>query len=159
MYNSKCHMHKKQHKLIDVQCVTTPLWEECENETHTLEMGTWESTGTLAISEFNCRDQNTSHWSIFYIIRKLPKRKCRKWARMSHLDIYNTSYDKKKGRELNWQFNSQPPKVGNRLDLEACMWSATHRWKAFNEGYKFALNLIPIESLSKKLWLHKLLKI
>jgi hypothetical protein len=29
---------------------------------------------------------------------------------MGHLDIYSTSYGKKKGRELNWQFDSQPLK-------------------------------------------------
>jgi len=39
---------------------------------------------------------------------------------MSHLDICNTSYGKKKGRESNWQFDSQPLKVGNRPDLGAC---------------------------------------
>jgi len=39
--------------------VTTPLLEECENDTHTPEMGTWESFGTFKTSEFNCRGQNT----------------------------------------------------------------------------------------------------
>jgi hypothetical protein len=42
--------------------VATPLLEKCEDETHTLEMGTWESTGTLKTSKFNCRGQNTSSW-------------------------------------------------------------------------------------------------
>jgi hypothetical protein len=42
-------------------CVVTLLLEECEDDTHTLEMGTWESTGTLETSEFDCRGQNTSH--------------------------------------------------------------------------------------------------
>jgi hypothetical protein len=32
---------------------------------------------------------------------------------MSHLDIFNTSYDKKKGQKSNWQFDYQPLKVGN----------------------------------------------
>jgi len=40
--------------------VATPLLEECEDDTHTLEMGTWESSGTPKTSEFNCRGQNTS---------------------------------------------------------------------------------------------------
>jgi hypothetical protein len=47
---------------------------------------------------------------------------------MSHLDIYSTSYGKKK-----------------------CRWNATCRWKALEENYKFALNLISIKGLSKKL--------
>jgi hypothetical protein len=35
---------------------------------------------------------------------------------MTHLDIYNTSYGKKKGQESNWQFDYRPQKVGNRPD-------------------------------------------
>jgi hypothetical protein len=31
---------------------------------------------------------------------------------MGHLDIYNTSYGKKKGPESNWQFDSRPLKLG-----------------------------------------------
>jgi hypothetical protein len=38
----------------------------------------------------------------FYIIGKLSKCRCLKWARMGHLDICNKSYGKKKGRESNW---------------------------------------------------------
>ncbi len=137
------------------QGVTTPLWEECEDETHIPEMGTWEFAGILKILEFDFRGQNTLHGSVLYIIEKLLKRRCRKWARMSHLDIYSTSYGKKKGQESNCQFDSRPPKVGNRPDRDACRWSVTRCWKAFNESYKFALNLIPIRGLSKELWPRK----
>jgi hypothetical protein len=70
---------------------------------------------------------------------------------MSHLDIFNTSYGKKKGRESNWQFDSRPLKVGNRPDLGACRSSATRRWKALDKSYKFACDLIQIRGLSKKL--------
>jgi hypothetical protein len=58
---------------------------------------------------------------------------------MNHLDICNTSYDKKKGWESNWQFNSRALKVVNRLDPSACRWSATRCWKALDESYKFAI--------------------
>jgi hypothetical protein len=75
---------------------------------------------------------------------------------MSHLDICNTSYGKKKGRELNWQFDSRPLKVGNRLDPGVCRLSATQYWKVLKESYKFALDLIPIRGLSKELWTHKI---
>jgi hypothetical protein len=75
-----------------------------------------------------------------------------KWACMSHLDICSTSYDKKKGWESNWQFDSRPLKVGNRPDPGACRWNATHRWKSLNEGYNFALDLIAIGGLHRKLW-------
>jgi hypothetical protein len=100
-----------------------------------------------------------SPWGVLYIIGNLSKCRCRKWACTSHLDICSTSYGKKKGRELNWQFDSQPVKVRNRRDLGSCKWSATHRWKALNESYKFAVDLIPIEGLSKELWLRKVARV
>jgi hypothetical protein len=40
--------------------VATPLLKECEDDTHTPEMGTWESFGTPKTSKFNCKGQNTS---------------------------------------------------------------------------------------------------
>jgi hypothetical protein len=78
-----------------------------------------------------------------------------KWPRMSHLNIYCTSYDRKKGWESNWQFDSWPLKVGNRPDPSVCKWNATHRWKTLKEKYKFTSDLIPIGGLSKKLWMPK----
>jgi hypothetical protein len=138
-------------------CVATLLWSKCENETHTPEIGTWESSGTPKISEFNCRGQNTSHWGVLYIIGKLLKFRCRKWPCIGHLDIWSTSYDIKKGRESNWQFDSRPLKIRNRPNPCACRWNATHRWKSFEERYNFALDLIPIGGLSKELWSFKVL--
>jgi hypothetical protein len=82
-------------------CVVTLLSEEWENDSHTPEMGTWESTGTPKTSNFNFKGQNTLHWGVRYIIGKLSKCSYRKWACMSHLDICSTSCDKKKGRESN----------------------------------------------------------
>jgi hypothetical protein len=78
--------------------------------------GIWEPFENREISELDCRGQNTSHWGAIYIIGKLWKCRCRKWARMGHLDICSTSYVRKKGRESNWQFDSRPLKVGNRPD-------------------------------------------
>jgi hypothetical protein len=40
--------------------VATPLLEACEDDTHTPEMGTWESSETPETLEFDCRGQNTS---------------------------------------------------------------------------------------------------
>jgi hypothetical protein len=69
---------------------------------------------------------------------------------MDHLDIYSTSYGKKKGRESNWQFDSRPLKIRNQPDPGAYKWSATRRWKALEESYNFDLDFIPIEGLSKE---------
>ncbi len=70
---------------------------------------------------------------------------------MSHLDICNTSYDKKNDWESNWQFDSRPLKIRNLPDPGECKQSATHRWKAFDESYKFTLHFIPIGGLNKEL--------
>jgi len=122
-------------------------------------MGTWESSGTPKTLELDCRGQNTLPWSVLHVIEKLLKCRCRKWPRMSHLDIYITSYSKKKGRESNWQFDSRPLKVGNRFNPGVCRWSAKHNWKTLKESYKFSLDLIPIGGLSKELWIHKVLRV
>jgi len=121
-------------------------------ETHIPEIGTWESFGTPRISEFDCRGQNTLHWGVLYIIENLLKCRCRKWPCMNHLDICSTNYGQKKGQESNCQFDSRPLKVRNRPDPGACRWSMTHCWKALEESYNFALDLISIGGLSKKLW-------
>jgi hypothetical protein len=41
--------------------------------------------------------------AFLYIIGKLLERRCLKWARIAHLDIWNTSYGQKKGRESKSQ--------------------------------------------------------
>ncbi len=74
---------------------------------------------------------------------------------MTHLDIYNRSYGKKKGHESNWQFDSRPRNVRNRPDFHACKWCATHRLKALDESYNFALDLVLIGGLNMKLQPHK----
>jgi len=128
---------------------------KCEVATHTLENGTWESSETPEKRDY--KGQNTLHWGVFYTIGKFLKCRCPKWPCMSHLDICNTSYGRKKGRESNCQFDSRPLKVGNRLYPGVCRWSATHHWKALKESYKFASELIPIEGWSEKLWTPKIL--
>jgi len=146
------HFWKPRNARCIFPNVATPLLEECEDDTHTPKMGTWESSRTLKISEFDCRGQNTLPWGVLNIIEKLSKSTYRKWPRMSHLDIYNISYGKKKGRESNWQFDSRPLKIRNWPDPGVCKWSATHHWKALKESYKFALDLIPTGGPSKELW-------
>jgi hypothetical protein len=70
---------------------------------------------------------------------------------MNHLNICNSSYGRKKGRESNWQFDSRPLKVGNRPVPDVCSKSATWRWKALFEGYKFGQNLVPIGGQGEEL--------
>jgi hypothetical protein len=135
--------------------VATPLWVKCEDETHTPKNGNLESSWTPKNLELDCRGKNTSHSGVLYTIGKVVKCRCRKWPRMSHLDICNLSYGQKKGHESNCQFDSRPLKVGNRPESDVCKRRATWRWKALKESYKIASDLIPIRGLSKKLWMPK----
>jgi hypothetical protein len=118
------------------------------------ELPPWEleSQWTLECSGSDFRGQNPMDWRVIYIIRKLLKRKCLKWVCMTHLDIWNTSYGQKKGRKSNWQFHFRLIKVKNQPDFLAHKWRATCHWKALDEGYNFALDLIPIGGLHTKLW-------
>ncbi len=87
------------------------------------------------------------------------KCKCPKWPCMSHLDICNISYGRKKCWESNWQFDSRPLKVGNQPNPSVCRWSATHCWKDLEESYKFVSDLILIGGLNWKLWVPKTLEV
>jgi hypothetical protein len=64
--------------------------------------GSWSSKWTLKSSKRNYRGQNPLVQRMFYIIGNILKLRCLKWACMTHLDIWNTSYDQKKGWESNW---------------------------------------------------------
>ncbi len=124
-----------------------------------LHVGSWSSKWIPKYLKHDCKGQNMSSQSFFYIIEKLLKLKCLKWARITHLDNWNTSYDQKKGRESNWQFDSRPLKVGNRPNFVTCKHHATYHWKVLNEGYKFSLDLIAIGGLHAKLCAPKVVKV
>ncbi len=140
---------------IRVCYVATPLWAKCEGEAHTPKSGKLESQRTSKNSELDCRGQISSHLSVLGVIEKVLKCRCSNWPRIDHLDICSPSYGQKKGHESNWQFDSRPLKVGNRPLLNIRIKSATRRWKAFFEGYKFGSNLVPIGDRGEKLWCPK----
>jgi len=121
----------------------------------------WEmdSQWTPKISESNYRSQNSMVCGVFYIIEKLLERRCLKWAHIVHLDIWNTSYGQKKGREANCQFDSWPKKVENRPNLLGYRGRATYHWKALDESYNFASNRIVIRGLLAKLWGSKVTRV
>jgi hypothetical protein len=146
-------------KWYDMHLLSQPYYWKSGRMTLTFLKWGLGSPSWLKTSKFDFRGQNILHWGVFYIIGNLLKCRCRKWARMSYLDISSTSYDKKKGRESNWQFDSWPLKVRNRPDPGACKRIVTHRWKALDESYMFALDLIPIGGLSKKLWPRKVARV
>jgi len=130
--------------------------KQCEGMTLTLprELSLWEleSQWTFEFWEGDYRGQNSMDWGIPYIIGNPLERRCLKWARMTHLDIWNISYGQKKGHESNCKFDSRPLKVRNGPDSLACWWYETYCWKALDEGYNFTLDLISIGGLHTKLW-------
>jgi hypothetical protein len=111
-----------------------------------------ESRWTLETSKSNFRGQNSITCGFLYIIGKLLELRCLKWSRIAHLDIWNTSYDQKKGRESNCQFDSRPEKVKSRPDLLGCRQRVTYCWKALDESYNFSLDRTSIWGLLAKLW-------
>jgi hypothetical protein len=131
--------------------VATPLWAKCEGEAHTPKSGKLESRGTPENSELDCRGQISSHLSVPGVIGKVLKFRCPKWPRIRHLDICSPSYGQKKGRESNLQFDSRPLNVENRPVPDVRSGSATWRWKALFEGYKFGLDVIPIRGRGEEL--------
>jgi hypothetical protein len=92
------------------------------------------------------------NWGVLYIIRNWLKYTCFKWACMTHLNIWNTSYGQKKGWGSNCQFDFQPKKVENRPDFLTCKWHATYYWRVLDQGLNFSLYLISIVGLHAKLW-------
>jgi hypothetical protein len=128
-----------------------PTLAKCEDETHTPKVGDLESSKTPESLEFDRKGKNTSPWSVLGVIGKILKCRCPKWPRIGHLDICSPSYGQKKGRESNWQFDSRPLKVGNRPTPDMRWGSATWRWKALEEGYKFGSGLVLIGIQGKKL--------
>jgi hypothetical protein len=114
-----------------------------------------ESFGTLECSKLNSKAQNTSYWDVLNVIRKVLKRRYRKWPRIGHSHICSPSYGQKKGRESNWQFDSRSQKVGNRPFSDVRIESAIRRWKDLDKGYKFGLDLVAIRLRSRELWAPK----
>jgi hypothetical protein len=72
------------------------------------------------------------------------------------LDIYSPSYGQKKGWESNWQFDSRPLEVGNRLLLDIRFECAAWRWKDLDEGYNFGSDFIAIGLYNQELWPFKI---
>jgi hypothetical protein len=137
------------------QFCRNPTLAKCEDETHTPKVGDLEPSETPESLEFDNKGQNTFPWGVLGVIGKVLKCRCRKWPRIGHLDICSPSYGQKKDRESNWQFDSRPLKVRNRPTPNVRWGSETRRWKALKEGYKFHLDLVPIEARGEKLWCPK----
>ncbi len=76
------------------------MWGSVREWTFTLprQLPLWEmeSRWTPEISESNFKGQISMACGVLYITGKLLERRCLKWCRIAHLDIWNTSYGQKK---------------------------------------------------------------
>jgi hypothetical protein len=131
--------------------VATPILRESEEEDSHFQHGNLRvRRDSQNFKEWLQGSKHIALESSLYL-GKLLKCRCVKWACMTHFDICSTSYGKKKVRESNCQFDSQPQKVGNRPDPYAFWWGAIDRWRALDENYNFVLDPIPIAGISKEL--------
>jgi hypothetical protein len=136
---------------LSTEIVAPLLWPSVGVKPNTWKSRELESSGTPKCSELDSKGQNTSHWGVLGVIRKVLKRQYRKWPRIGHLDICSPSYGQKKGRESNWQFDSRPLKVANRPLPNIRFGSAIRRWKDLDEGYNFGSDLVAIGCRSREL--------
>jgi len=106
-----------------------------------------------------CQGSKLNGCGVFYMIGKRLERRCLKWACIAHLDIWNTSYGQKKGRESNCQFDSRLEKARIWPDLLGHRGHAPYRWKDLDKSYNFVLDRISIRGLLAKLWGSKVARV
>jgi len=132
-----CSRECKESRECEGKNPHTPKW------TPTLGVGeSWSPKRTPETSESVLRGENSMASCALYINGKFLKCRCPKWARIAHLDIWNTSYGQKKARESKSResanFDSRPVKVGNRPEILGCRKRATYRSKGLDKTYNFS---------------------
>jgi hypothetical protein len=96
---AKRETQESHHMLSIVQSVWGNEPSHSQVNSH---VGSSSAKSTFEFLKRDCRGENPLICRVFYIIKKLLKRRCLKCACIAHLDIWNTSYDQKKGWESNW---------------------------------------------------------
>jgi len=89
------------------------------------KVGGLESSGTPECSELNIKAQNTSHWGVLGVIRKVLKRRYRKWPRIGNSDIWAQVMGKRRaGSQTN---NLTPDHKKSGIDLfPTSPWKVQH---------------------------------
>jgi hypothetical protein len=83
-------------------------------------------------------------------IRKVLKLKCLEFPYIVDLGIICVNYDKKKGWESNWEFDSRPQISWKHGSNEVQLELAIHHWKDILKGYK-----ILSSNFFQKTWFEK----
>jgi hypothetical protein len=124
--------------LRDSQCRNPTLRQVWGWNSHSPKSGNLESAGTPENSKLDCRGQNTLPWNVIISLERSWSVDVENGLACTILTSAAQVMVERRAGSQNWQFNSQPLKVGNRPNLGVRRWSATHCWKAFEENYKFA---------------------
>jgi hypothetical protein len=104
------------------------------------------------LSKFQRAISGDKPCDIFYIIRKLLKRRCLKWAHIAHLDIWNTSHGQKKVQSKSGRFLTKKSGI-NPIYL------STEGVQHTIENYNFVSDHISIGGLLAKLWGSKVARV
>jgi hypothetical protein len=135
--------------------VATLLWPSVGEARHLEKVRIWSPPGLPNVQSSTTRPKTPCIEVFLVSLEKVLKRRCRKWPRISHLDICSPSYGQKKGRESNCQFDSPPLKVGNQPLPNLRIESAIRRWKDLNARYKFGSDLVAIRRRNQDSWAPK----
>jgi hypothetical protein len=122
--------------------VATPLWRSVRMTLTLLKWGLGSPPG-LPKTQSSISGVKTPCLEVFFMLLErswsIDAENGLAWA------IRTSSAQVMWKRRVGSQTGSLTPDPG------VCRWSATNRWEALKESYKFALDLIPIRGLSKEL--------
>jgi hypothetical protein len=96
---AKKETRESHHMLPGVQKVWGNEPSHSQVNSH---VGSWSPKWTPESSKRDYRGQNPLPRRVLYIIGKILKVLCLKWVCIAHSNIWNISYDQKKGQESNW---------------------------------------------------------
>jgi len=128
-----------------------PTLAKCGGEAQHLEKVRIGSPPGLPNVQSSTARPKTPRIGVFLVSLESLKSRYRKWPRIGHSDVCRPSYVQKKGRESNWQFDSRPLKVGNRLAPNVRFGSTIRRWKDLDEGYNFGSDLVAIRGQGEEI--------
>jgi len=83
-------------------------------------------------------------------MRKVMKRKCLWWPHIVHLNLICMSYNQKKGRKSNWEFDSQPRIPWKQRSNEVRLGHALHCWKDFLRAIRYFFHIFKTNMIWKR---------
>jgi hypothetical protein len=104
-----------------------------------------KSRWTPKFSGKDCKGQNSLNWNVI----ETWMSKVGQHHPFGHLKHKLWPKERSEVKLTIWLSTTKSQESTNFL---MCMWHVTYHWKAFDEGYNFALDLISIRGFHTKLW-------